>query len=177
MIWPVADSFSKSLPRAGEPGSFWEDRGDRRHCGVDIYAPFGSAVQALDDGTVLETGVFTTARQCPYWNDTFYVIVQHVSGVIARYAELAHIKVMHGEMIKIAGVIGIVGKVLDVTKIDNSSPAYIQRLKEANTPAMLHLEYYAALPKGSADYLGGNWFAVDRPQNLLDPSLFLNDRP
>jgi len=177
MIWPVADSFSKSLPRAGEPGSFWEDRGDRRHCGVDIYAPFGSAVQAFEEGTVLETGAFTSARQCSYWNDTFYVIVQHVSGVIARYAELAEMRVTSAEIIKTGNVIGVVGLVLDVTKIDDSSPAYIQRLKKANTPAMLHLEFYTALPNKSPDYLGGNWFASARPDFLLDPCRFLNDRP
>lgn len=173
MIWPVAGSFLKTLPRAGQPGSFWEDRGDRRHCGVDIYAPCGSEVMAVEDGKVLETGVFSSARQYPYWNDTHYVLVQHVSGVFARYAELAEVKVAGGEGIKVGDTIGAVGQVLDVKKIDESSPPYIQRLKEANTPSMLHLEFYTEPPKGSSNYSGGNWFAQDRPHNLLDPALFL----
>jgi murein DD-endopeptidase MepM/ murein hydrolase activator NlpD len=177
MIWPVADSFTEILPRAGEPGSFWEDRGDRRHCGVDIYAPLGSIVQALEDGKVLETGVFTTARQCAYWSDTFYVLIQHVSGVMVRYAELAEMRVIKAEIIKAGSVIGAVGRVLDVAKIDDSSPAYIQRLKKANMPSMLHFEFYAAMPNKLPDYLGGNWFAEARPDFLLDPCRFLNERP
>ncbi len=27
------------VPQIGEAGSFWENRGDRYHCGVDLYAP------------------------------------------------------------------------------------------------------------------------------------------
>ena len=55
--WPVPDSYSKYIPVNGNPGSFWEDRNDRHHCGIDIYAPIGSDVVSIEDGQVIETGI------------------------------------------------------------------------------------------------------------------------
>lgn len=55
--WPVPDSYSKNIPLHGSSGSFWENRGDRYHCGVDIYAPPGSKVIAIECGEVIDLGV------------------------------------------------------------------------------------------------------------------------
>ena len=58
--WPVPNSHSKIVPTAGSPGSFWEDRGDRHHSGIDIYAPEGSNVLSIEDGKVIDIGIFTS---------------------------------------------------------------------------------------------------------------------
>jgi murein DD-endopeptidase MepM/ murein hydrolase activator NlpD len=55
--WPVKDSYSKEIPKQGSAGSFWEDRKDRHHCGIDIYAPKGSEVVSIEEGVVIGTGI------------------------------------------------------------------------------------------------------------------------
>lgn len=173
-FWPVPDSPAKRLPERGEAGTFWEDRGDRRHTGVDIYAPEGSPVVAVKGGTVLETGVFTSPEQIPYWNVTWYVFVGQEDGLFARYAELRCALVHRGERVAAGQVIGEVGSVLDPQKIGDQAPEYIQRLKRNGHPSMLHFELY----RGSdlsfpVKYLGGNLFGTERPEQLLDPSDYL----
>jgi len=75
--WPVPNSYSKKAPIKGDPGSFWEDRGDRRHCGIDIYAPAGSEVISIDDGTVIGMDSFTSKDKISYWNETNYVLIKN----------------------------------------------------------------------------------------------------
>ena len=172
-IWPVPLSYCRTLPAPGSPGSFWEDRGDRHHCGVDIYAPKGCQVLAVDDGIILETGVFTSPEIIPYWNTTFYVIMKDSEGVIIKYAEMEDILVKRGEKITAGQLLGHVGQVLNKEAIGVSSPAYIQHLKTSDNLNMLHFEMYRALPPVTAMYLGGNTTLRNRPENLLDPGPYL----
>ena len=83
--WPVPESYSKIIPTSYSQGSFWEDRGDRRHCGIDIYAPKGSIVLSVEEGKVLETGLFTSPKILYYWNKTYYVLMKNKSGLICKY--------------------------------------------------------------------------------------------
>ena len=39
---------SVKIPPKGEAGSFWEDWGDRYHCGVDLYAPENTEVLSVE---------------------------------------------------------------------------------------------------------------------------------
>lgn len=165
--WPVPDSYSKIVPASGSPGSFWEDRGDRRHCGIDIYAPEGSGVLSIEDGTVIGVGRFTSPHEVPYWNRTCYILIQNESGLVCKYAELGDMKVKKGDRVKSGKLIGHVGLVLDADKITAESPEYIQKLKH---PSMLHFELYKSEAVESHDsYLGGNWFVDAKHENLLDP--------
>ena len=86
--WPVPESYSKIIPKNKSPGSFWENRQDRFHCGIDIYAPDGSKVISIDDGNVLETGIFTAHELIPYWNETKFVLIKNQDGIICKYSEL-----------------------------------------------------------------------------------------
>jgi murein DD-endopeptidase MepM/ murein hydrolase activator NlpD len=172
-IWPVPDSYEKSPPLSGAEGAFWEDRGDRHHCGVDIYAPEGSDVLAMDDGRIIEVGVFTAPEKVPYWHVTHYVFVSHGDGLIVRYAELRDVTVEPGQSVKAGQLIGHVGSVINVKKIETSSPGYIQRLKLNGRASMLHVELYRFLPGSEEDYLGGNAFAGFKPGGLLDPTAVL----
>lgn len=171
--WPAPNSFSKTLPAAGAPGSFWEDRGDRQHCGIDIYAPAASEALAIEDGEVMEVGTFTTPEKVPYWNDTRYVLVENKTGPVCKYAELGEVVVAAGEFVEAGQLIGHVGIVLDTTKITHDSPPYIQKLKKSENLSMLHFELYSLPPGDTEDYLGGNWFGGSRPKNLLDPGGYL----
>jgi murein DD-endopeptidase MepM/ murein hydrolase activator NlpD len=174
-FWPVPDSYKKTLPLSGDPGSFWEGRGDRNHCGIDIYAPRKSAVLAVDTGRIAQVGMFTSPRDVPYWNVTYYLLICHDDGLVSKYAELEEVLVKEGDVACAGDVIGRVGSVLNPEKITANSPAYIQLLKENGHSSMLHLELYKGIPLPPHDYLGGNAFKPSRPLNLLDPKDFLDD--
>jgi hypothetical protein len=171
--WPVPDSHSKIVPASGSQGAFWEDRGDRYHCGVDIYAREGSNVLSIEDGKVLDVGIFTSRDRIPYWNTTSYILIENVSGLLCKYAELGDVMVNVGESVRAGQLIGHVGLVLDSDKIVQSSPLYIQKLKTKGNNSMLHFELFGGILMETTDYLGGNWFGKTKPENLHDPTDYL----
>lgn len=171
--WPVPNSQNYQLPLPGQAGSFWEDRGDRRHAGVDIYAPAGSEVVATEDGVVLDVSIFTSPERLPYWNTTYCVLLQNAEGMVFRYAEMGDVTVKQGDRVAAGQMLGHVGTVLDLNKIDHRSPAYIQRLKHSGSPSMLHFEIYRTPPNTQKEYLGGNFFSTDKPGDLIDPLPYL----
>ena len=171
--WPVPESFSRILPQSGQRGSFWEDRGDRFHCGVDIYSPENSRVVAVESGTVVDTGIFTSPKMIPYWNTTYYIVIKHYNGLLSKYAELAGTSASSGEEVDAGQVIGYVGGVLDLDKITDEAPLYVQELKRNGLSSMLHFELFESEPITISQYLGGNTFADTRPSNLLDATFWL----
>jgi murein DD-endopeptidase MepM/ murein hydrolase activator NlpD len=174
VTWPVPDSPAKTLPEKGEPGSFWEDRGDRRHCGIDICAPVGSLVVAIADGNVIETGVQTDPAWVPYWNRTCFVLVDHPGSCIARYAELADTTVRAGDTVREGECLGHIGTVIHPGRVTRTAPAYVRELVRSACTAMLHLECYRSLPVLPEDrYRGGNWFGPKPPAALCDPGTIL----
>ena len=171
--WPVPNSFFKNVPKKGTPGSFWEDRYDRYHFGVDIYAPEGSNVVSIDDGKVLDIGIFTSPDKISYWKRTYYILIKNKDGFICKYAELKEIIVKIDESVKAGQLIGSIGTVLDVENITKKSPQYIQKLKSNKFSSMLHFEVYKSKPNIHEAYLGGNWFGNKKPGNLLNPEDYL----
>ena len=173
--WPVP-AIPHRLPNDGEPGSFREDRGDRRHCGVDLHAPPGSIVVAVEGGTVVRIGITTSPDKVTYWNLTRSVAIESEAGRIWRYGELAAILVCEGDRVAGGQMIGTVGQVLDCGKVDAGSPPYIRDLCTRGAASMLHLELADRLPADGGDYLGGNWFGKeDRTFPFRDPGAFLKD--
>ena len=172
--WPVPESPSREIPCEG-PGSFWEDRGDRHHCGVDIYAPVGSRVVAIEAGEIISTVITTSPHMERYWNRTFTLVVRTHSGLYCRYAELADLEVSNGDIVKEGMLIGHIGAVINPAHVDGCAPLYIQHLKRAGHPSMLHFELYSAMPSSSRCYYGGNWFCAKKPQGLLDPTAYLQE--
>lgn len=172
-VWPLPDQSERVLPEPGGPGSFRRNRGDRFHCGVDLYAPAGSRVAAIEAGEVIETDLFTTPERRPYWNVTRYVTVRHDSGKAVRYAELDEVRVRPGERVEEGTILGAVGAVLNPGRIDDKAPAYVRELARRGRVSMLHLELYAAPPRPDDAYLAGNITAPARPEGLLDPTPLL----
>ncbi len=173
--WPVPESYSKELPKKGEAGSFWERRDGRYHCGIDIYAPLGSRVLAVEGGIVIDIGIFTSPERIPYWNFTYYIIIEHESGVFCKYAELGSVEVKVGDRVEAGQLIGKVGLVLNPAKISEDAPLYIRSLRENKRTSMLHFEVLRNPPFFYDRYLGGNWFGEERPDNFMDPMEFLKD--
>ena len=171
--WPVTNSYSKKIPIKGTPGSFWEDRGDRRHCGIDIYAPKGSDVLSIDTGKVIDVGVFTSPKMTSYWNLTKYIVIQTQKDLFYKYAELEDVTVNVGQIVKPGQIIGHVGTVLKLNKISNKEPKYIKVIKKNKNDSMLHFEVLKSIQKNTPNYKGGNWFSCTRPDNFFDPSPYL----
>ncbi|MDQ1252496.1 MAG: hypothetical protein QG646_1617 [Euryarchaeota archaeon] len=109
----------------------------------------------------------------PYWNLTYYVIVECEKGIFCKYGELVGFAVREKDEIEAGQLIGYVGTVLDSDKIDEACPLYIRKLKHKN-PSMLHFEIWKNRPITiHRNYLGGNWFSEEKPKDLIDPTRFL----
>jgi len=140
---------------------------------MDIHAPAGSDVVAVEAGEVVKVAPFTSPQALPYWNETFYVLIRHDSGHFCKYAELGTTAVLPGEPVEAGQIIGQVGMVLNDRAIGADAPLYIRKLKEAGLGSMLHLEVYRAMPTQPPHYLGGNLLGAPRPADLLDPAQYL----
>lgn len=81
-------TITGKIPQKGEPGSFWENRGDRYHCGVDLYASENTEVFSVEGGIIVETGLMTSPEILPYWNPTYYVIIEHDEGLFYNMVSL-----------------------------------------------------------------------------------------
>ncbi len=173
--WPVPNSYSKRIPKENSPGSFWEHRDDRYHCGIDIYASVGSKIISVYDGFVIEIGIFTDKKTTPYWNETKYIIIKNQDGFYCKYAELKEIEVKEKEFIKAGQLIGYIDLVLNNKKITKKAPSYIQKIKNSNNFSMLHFEVYNSMPIKNKKYLGGNWFSDKKPMHLLNPNNYLKN--
>jgi murein DD-endopeptidase MepM/ murein hydrolase activator NlpD len=171
--WPVPNSYSKHIPKKDTQGSFWEERDDRYHCGIDIYAPAGSKVISVSDGSVIETGIFTDKKIIPYWNKTKYIIIKNQDGFYCKYAELNDLVLKEKDIVQAGQLIGHLGFVLNIKKITEKSPLYIQKIKNSNNPSMLHFEVYNSIPLKNKKYLGGNCFGNNKPENLINPECYL----
>lgn len=167
--WPVNSKIPPQEPPKSGSGSFWEQREDRFHCGIDIYAPVGTDVFSIEKGVIIDTGIFTSPTIHSYWNTTYYVLILHASEFFIKYAELGSITVNQGDSINGGDKIGSIGQVLNIEAIIPSDPAYIQSLGRKN-PSMLHIELYKENPLISHDlYQGGNWFGPKKPSCLQNP--------
>jgi len=173
--WPVPGSESAVVQEEGKPGSFWEDRGDRFHCGVDIYAPAMSDVLACENGEVIDVGIATSPELVSYMDTTRYVLIKTRSNLYCRYAELADVLVHIGDRVLEGQVIGHIGTVIRPHLVDSCSPVYVQRLKLEGHVSMLHFEVYRLRPGYMRLYIGGNWFGSGRPEGLLDPGPYLRN--
>jgi murein DD-endopeptidase MepM/ murein hydrolase activator NlpD len=140
---------------------------------MDIHAPAGSHVVAVEAGEIVKVALFTSPQAMPYWNETYYVLIRHESGHFCKYAELATTAVLPEELVEAGQVIGQVGMVLNDQAMRADAPLYIQKLKEAGLGSMLHLEVYRAMPPHLSNYLGGNLLGAPRPEELVDPAQYL----
>ncbi|MDD1670271.1 MAG: M23 family metallopeptidase [Methanomicrobiales archaeon] len=142
---------------------------------MDLYAPAGSRVVAIEDGRVISAGIFTSPGLIPYWNRTCQVTIGHISGIFCRYAELGDMTVKPGSSVHGGEVIGHVGEVLNLPLTGPDSPRYILALKAHGQGSMLHFEAFTSAPTDVPEYRGGNWFSAERPAHLLDPALVLEN--
>lgn len=136
------------------PGAFGVQRKHHVHEGIDLYAPEGTPVCAVEEGVVVAVMPFTgPAAGLPWWLDTDVVLVEGVSGVVA-YGEIKS-AVTIGQPVTARQLLGHVVRVL---RHDKGRPT-----------CMLHLELHTAGTRETPP-----WDVLEcRPASLLDPTPFL----
>jgi murein DD-endopeptidase MepM/ murein hydrolase activator NlpD len=144
------------IPINEHVGAFGAVRSFDVHKGVDLYAPVGMRVNAVEDGIVVCIRPFTgKSANCGWWEETMGVYISGRSGNVC-YGEISpafDLKV--GDEIKAGQEIG---SVLRVLKKDKGRPT-----------SMLHL---ALLRHGCLGV--GDWHSrCNKPKGLLDPTPLL----
>lgn len=146
---------STGLPLSPHPGSFGFVRKHHTHEGVDLYAPEGTPVYAVEAGQIVAIIPFTGPQvDMPWWNDTHAVLVEGNTGVVL-YGEI-----VPDASLKVGWYIGAghpLGSVTAVLRHDKGRPM-----------AMLHLELYDHIVREPVE-----WIGVKRPDGLKDPTPYL----
>jgi len=102
---PLVSQFNAMWPTVGEITTYYGavDRlSPRGHSGLDIAAPEGTPIVAVDEGEILKA----------YWNTDGYgglVIVGHPSGFETWYGHLESFNVAKGDQVKRGEEIGLMG--------------------------------------------------------------------
>lgn len=141
-LWPVVGRLGSSFGQRSDPingeGAF--------HPGIDIEAPYGTAVRAAADGEV--TGANLGAgygRQ---------VVLEHGHGVVTLYGHLSSIAVVPGEHVTRGEVVGYVGQSGRAT-----GPHLHYEVRIHNVPVNPHkylrTTFQQAMANGTAGPLGG----------------------
>lgn len=149
-------SGATALPLLPHPGAFGVVRKHHTHEGVDLYAPAGTVVSAVEAGVVVRIEPFTGEHAgTPWWHDTWAVFVEGASGVVV-YGE---IQPQDGLVEGARAAAGqVLGHVIPVLKTPKGRPA-----------TMLHLELHAPGTREAPAWEHGQ----PRPDSLLDPTPWL----
>ena len=86
---------------------FFNEQARRPHSGLDIAAPQGTPIAAVESGTIIEAGNFFFSGNMVY--------LDHGQGIITLYAHMHTIQVKTGDKIKKGQIIGTVGETGRVT--------------------------------------------------------------
>jgi hypothetical protein len=123
---------------------------------VDLYCDEGASVFAVETGSIVAIEQFTgAAAGSPWWNDTWVILMQGSSGVVA-YGELSKpeaSRIRVGSLVLAQEALGRATRVL---------------IRDKGLPStMLHLELYAP------GTVTTSWWRKSRPEGLMDPTPFL----
>lgn len=86
---------------------FFNEQARRPHSGLDIAAPQGTPIKAVESGTVIESGDFFFSGNMIY--------IDHGQGLISLYAHMHTLDVKPGDQITKGQIIGTVGETGRVT--------------------------------------------------------------
>ncbi len=110
---PKSPSADFTVPVDGRISSifglrrFFNEQARRPHSGLDIAAPQGTPIKAIESATVIESGNFFFSGNMVY--------LDHGQGLISLYAHMHTINVKPGDKIQKGEIIGTVGETGRVT--------------------------------------------------------------
>lgn len=143
------------LPTDQHPGSFGYVRTHHQHEGVDLYAPEGTPVFAVEAGKIVSILDFTGEKVgSPWWNDTQSVMIEGASGVVNLGELIALSSLKVGQYVQAGDLIGYLTPVLKKFK--------------GRPQTMLHLELYQHGQREAME-----WTQKEKPKTLLNPTSFL----
>lgn len=151
--WPLEAWSFRNIPIGNHPGAFGVKRKYDVHTGVDLYCPHDTEIFAVESGRVVEIERFTglgADDSTPWWNDTWAVLVEGLSGVVL-YGEL-YPHVQTGNFVEPGQRLGFSRTVLKKDK--------------GKHMCMLHLELYRAGIRESVRWKSGENY----PTGLRDPT-------
>lgn len=83
------------------PGCFGFKRSHDIHTGVDLYAPYGTPVKAMEDGIIVKIAWFTgEVIGMPWWENTRAVYIEGKTGVFCYGEIMEDSSFQEGEIIK-----------------------------------------------------------------------------
>ena len=144
------------IPMGNHCGAFGAIRKHDIHKGVDLYAPVGTNVLAVESGCVVDIRQFTGEDiGFPWWNDTWAVSIEGSTGVVV-YGEIEPVSYLNiGHIVKQGDTIGYV---LQVLKKDKGRPM-----------SMLHFALH-----NHGVLSNGRWeVGAPQPAGLIDPTNYL----
>ena len=145
-----------TIPSGEHPGAFGAIRHQHVHTGVDLYAPYGCPVTAMESGRIVRIDYFTgSIVNMPWWNNTMAVYVEGETGTFC-YGEIQPLVTEVGANIQEGDIVGYVVTVLKKYK--------------GRPMSMLHIELY---DHGYTDDWGEWKIGEPRPKHLQDPTSFL----
>lgn len=140
-LWPLP-GLQQSVPRLSlaQPhhpnwaGAFGVERKHETHTGVDLYAPIGQSVVAVESGTVVKIERFTgPAAKSPWYLPTQAVLIAGRSGVVV-YGEIRVSKgIKPGCKLRQGQQVGTVSPVLCKDKGNGVSMLHLEIYTEGNT--------------------------------------------
>ena len=173
LFWPVPESYNKKIPHSNEPGSFWEEVGDKYNCGVDIYAPEGSQVIAPESGRVIAVEMFTDSRVMSHFNDTKYVIIRTANNLFLKLAAMGNITVKIGDKVEAGDKMGEIKKIVEDDRIYNLIIQNNFFLSSSYQNSYLHIELTRPPIMEFKPYLAGYFQDSTKPYSLINPSEYL----
>ena len=149
LLFPLSAKPSESYKTGIRAFGSNRSRGNRKHAGVDLYAPKGTPIRAMKDGTVLQYYKF--------YLGTSALEIDH-GDMIVRYGEISHVAagITAGAIVKRGQVIAYVGELT---------------FKSGNKMSMLHLEAYKGILTGPLTVRASKPY--QRRADLFDPTRLL----
>ncbi|MCI0506527.1 MAG: peptidoglycan DD-metalloendopeptidase family protein [Gammaproteobacteria bacterium] len=150
LLFPL--TFKPSESYKSGMRAFGSDRsgGTRKHAGCDLYAPKGTPIRAIKDGTVIQS--------YPFYLGTRALEVNH-GDIIVRYGEISHTAsgITPGANVKRGQVIAYIGELV---------------FPGGNKMSMLHIEFYKGTLTGPLTVNGA--LPYKRRADLVNPTHYLD---
>ena len=150
VLFPLKTKPSESYKTGIRAYGSNRSRGNRKHAGVDLYAPKGTAIRAMKDGKVIQ--------HYNFYLGTKALEIDH-GDMIIRYGEISGVAegIKTGVSVKRGQIIAYVGELV---------------FKSGNKMSMLHLEAYKGNATGALTVRSAQPY--QRRSDLFDPTSLLD---